>query len=553
MLRDEVAVIVVGAGPTGLTVSNLLGLAGIDTLLIERNAGLSAWPKAISIDDEGLRTCQALGLGREVLANALLDIGARYVSGERLLVQVTPTSRRNGYPLISTFNQPELEATLLAGLQRFDCVTTRFQHTLEALEQDEQGIVASIRTAEGELRRIACAYLLACDGGKSFVRRALNIPMRGSTFQQRWLVVDSIQDSDPSPFATFFCDPRRPSVSVPAPHNGRRWEFMLLPGETEADLLAEDSTRALIQQAGGPGDARIIRQAVYTFHAALACNFARGRIFLLGDAAHLMPPFGGQGMNSGLRDAHNLAWKLALVLQGRAHPRLLETYHEERYDHVAQMIRFSAFLGRAVMPMRRSSALMRDSLLAVLTALPPIRTFLSEARIKPQPRYQQGLLLSAGGRAGKVLAGQMLPQPQVLTVEGEAVLLDDVLGPGFALLRLHDDPLAAFAPIKGSIWERLDVRFVCVQPAEEGSRAAVEGRPGGGEPAEGDLTGRRPAAPLHEMADRQLSRFLGGKRDLFVLVRPDRYILGAFEAAKADAYALAFAHILGGKGVEGAL
>ncbi|MDQ2907116.1 MAG: bifunctional 3-(3-hydroxy-phenyl)propionate/3-hydroxycinnamic acid hydroxylase [Chloroflexota bacterium] len=549
-MRDEFAVIVVGAGPTGLMVSNLLGLAGIDTLLIERNAGLSEWPKAISIDDEGLRTCQALGLGREVLANVLLDIGARYVSGERLLVQVTPTGRRNGYPLISTFNQPEFEATLLAGLQRFECVTARFQHTLEALEQSDQGIIASIRTAEGKIRRIACAYLLACDGGKSFVRRALGIPMRGSTFQQRWLVVDSIQDSDPSPFATFFCDPRRPAVSVPAPHNGRRWEFMLLPGETGADLLAEDSTRALIRQVGGPGEARIIRQAVYTFHAALARNFSRGRIFLLGDAAHLMPPFGGQGMNSGLRDAHNLAWKLALVLQGRAHLRLLETYHQERYDHVAQMIRFSAFLGRAVMPTRRSSALIRDNLLAILTALPPVRTFLSEARLKPQPRYKQGLLLSAGSRVGKSLAGQMLPQPQVLTVEGQAVYLDDVLGPGFALLRLHADPVTAFAPIKGSIWKRLDVRFVCVQPAKEGDRVAEaergpRGEIAGSEQEERDAAGRRRAAPVHEMEDRQLSRFLGGKRDLFVLVRPDRYILGAFEEAKADAYALAFERMLG--------
>src|SRR5579883_1335446 len=196
------SVVIVGAGPTGLAVANLLGLLGIDALLFERNAALSSFPKAISIDDEGLRI---------------------------YLAKVAPTSNRNGYPLISTFFQPAFEAILLKGLDRFPHVRTYFQHTIESFEQQEQGVCLSVRDPDGTLLRVECAYLLACDGGKSAIRQALNIPMRFPLAEllpwtctnsrhrravdhaQRWLVVDCIDDDDPLPAAIFFCNPARPA------------------------------------------------------------------------------------------------------------------------------------------------------------------------------------------------------------------------------------------------------------------------------------------------------------------------------------------------------
>ncbi|HJT55495.1 MAG TPA: bifunctional 3-(3-hydroxy-phenyl)propionate/3-hydroxycinnamic acid hydroxylase, partial [Ktedonobacteraceae bacterium] len=429
------SVIIVGAGPTGLALSNLLGMAGIDTLILERNVGLSDFPKAIALDDEGLRVCQAMGLLEPILQHVLLNVSAHYVSGKRLLARVAPTDNKNGFPLISTFQQPEFESILLGGLKRFKCVTMAFQHSVEACEQNEQGVTVTVRTPDGGLKMINCAYLLACDGGKSTIRRALGIPMQGSTYTQKWLVIDSIQDEQLSKTITFFCNPQRPAVTVPSPQQGRRWEFMLLPGEQEVELLKPETIHQLIQQVSGAYDPHIIRQAIYTFHAVLARSFSKGRVFLLGDAAHQMPPFGGQGMNSGLRDAHNLSWKLSLVLRGLAGSSLLDTYNLERRAHSTQMINLSKFAGNIVMPTARPAALFRDILLFTLNSIPAAREYLTEMRIKPQPRYKKGFMLAG---VNKSVVGMMLPQPEVTTLQGDKVLLDEVLGTGFALLRYLD-------------------------------------------------------------------------------------------------------------------
>ncbi len=496
------SIIIVGAGPTGLAMGNLLGMFGIDVLILERNAGLSDFPKAISLDDEGLRICQAMGLGHAVIENVLLDIDAHYISGKRYLAKVAPTSKRNGYPLISTFHQPEFEATLLHGLKRFTCVSIQFQHNVETFQQSDTEVVLSVHTSEGMLKTYTCAYLLACDGAKSVIRRQLGIAMRGSSFSQKWLVIDTINDTDPSAVAVFFCNPNRPSVTVPAPHASRRWEFMLLPGEKEDELLQDDSIRSLIQQVGGSRNPQITRRQIYTFHAAIAQTFSKGRVFLLGDAAHLMPPFGGQGMNCGLRDAHNLSWKLQMVLQGVASAALLESYNQECHKHVAELIWFSKFLGTIIMPTSKALAFLRDSLFLTLNIVPAIRDYLTEARIKPQPRYKKGFLSFDGSRASKALTGMMLPQPEVKTSQGKTTLLDNVLGQDFALLRLCHKPDEAFASLNAGTWQRLGTRFVSIENELDGF-------------------------PLNQ-------------RDLFILVRPDRYIYGVFKEEDANAFASTF-------------
>lgn len=497
------SVIIAGAGPTGLAAGNLLGMMGIDTLILERNAGLSDYPKAISIDDEGLRICQAMGLHHAVMEHALLDVEAHYISGKRLLARVAPTREPNGFPFISTFHQPTLEAILRNGLKRYPCVSIQFEGEVECFEQNADRVIVTAATpGKGALssRRIECAYLLACDGGKSGIRCALDIPMRGSTYTQKWLVNDTEQDPDTTNAIKFYCNPARPAVTVPSPHFRRRWEFMLLPGETEEDLLRAGRANQLIRQSGGPFAPQIMRSVVYTFHAASAATYAQGRVFLLGDAAHMMPPFGGQGMNCGLRDAHNLCWKLRLVLQGLAHPALLESYSIERRQHTRQLIQLSTFLGNIVMPTSKPLALLRDGIFSTLNTVPPVRRFLSEAGIKPLPRYTRGFLLSPRLRVPLVasLTGKMLPQPQIDIEEDEQTLLDNALGPGFALLRLHEHAQKAFASLKSDIWQRLDTRFVAIHN------------------------------PIRHFPLRN--------PHLFVLVRPDRYVLGVFKEGHEEAF-----------------
>jgi 3-(3-hydroxy-phenyl)propionate hydroxylase len=537
---EAVSVVIVGAGPTGLTAGNLLGMAGIDTLILERNASVSNHPKAISLDDEGLRICQAIDLGDAVSKCILADIHAHYVSAGRFLAKVSPTSKRNGHPLISTFNQPEFEATLLEGLKRFECVNVRFQSSVVSFEQTDSKVIVTIRSPTGELQTVVCSYLLSCDGGRSTIRDILNIPMRGTTFAQKWLVVDVRTDEKPAPIAFFFCNPKRPAVTVPSPRNGRRWEFMLLPGEAENDLLKDENIAALIEQAGGSHHSRIIRKTVYTFHSMLAKNFSKGRVFLLGDAAHMMPPFGGQGLNSGLRDAHNLIWKLAMVLRGSGNDHLLDTYHEERHRHVAQMIRFSSFLGTIAMSTKGSVAYCRDIAIELLNRLPAVRVFVTEARLKPQPRYKAGFFLFCGRNKNSAMIGQMLPQPMVTTTQGHRILLDEALGTGFALLRLHHNPEDAFAGLKTDFWERLGARFVCIQPSRQEEHNAIYGelsQQGGYEPPG---SGMQPVVVVQ--ADD--TGFLGNNQDLFFVIRPDRYILGVFREKKADVFVSAFQGLL---------
>lgn len=277
---------------------------------------------------------------------------------------------------------------------------------------------------------------------------------------------------------------------------------MILPGENEKEFLYDDSIRSLIRQVGGSRNPQIKRRQIYTFHATIAETFSKGRVFLLGDAAHLLPPFGGQGMNCGLRDAHNLSWKLQMVLQGVANPALLETYNQECSRHVADLIWFSKFLGTIIMPTSKVIAFVRDSVFFIVNTIPSIRKYLSEGGIKPQPRYKKGFLFTDGSKASKTLAGMMLPQPQIKISQDKTTLLDNVLGHDFALLRFDHKSEGAFASLDADTWQRLGVRFVSIENQIEG--------------------------------------FPPNQRDLYILVRPDRYIYGVFKAENAIAFTSTF-------------
>ncbi|MGH7821996.1 MAG: bifunctional 3-(3-hydroxy-phenyl)propionate/3-hydroxycinnamic acid hydroxylase, partial [Candidatus Binatia bacterium] len=368
------SVLVVGAGPTGLVLANLLGRAGVSTLLVERNAETVSEPRAVSIDDESLRTLQTIGLADAMRQHLLWSTGYNYIAPSgRCFARIEPTTTEYGYPRRSNFHQPTLERILRQGLERFREVSVSFGHELESLRQDEDGVSARLVTPGGDAVEARADWLVACDGARSTVRTLVGIGMVGSTYEQQWLIVDTANDTDGYRHSRFFCNPRRPTVSVPGPGRTRRWEFMLRPGESAEEMLEPQAVRALLRPHRGDALAEIVRTAVYTFHARVAERWSERRIFVAGDAAHLTPPFAGQGMNIGIRDATNLAWKLAAVSRGAIGPRLLESYERERRDHAWRMILLAVRIGWVMMPTSAWRARLMTAVLGALSAVPSVR------------------------------------------------------------------------------------------------------------------------------------------------------------------------------------
>ena len=502
-LHSHYPVVIVGAGPTGLTLANLLGVYGVEALVLERNALTVNEPRAVSIDDESLRTMQAAGLADEVMAQTVAGYGSHYFSAKgRCFAKVQPTEQPFGYPRRNAFRQPVLERQLRDALPRFVQVTAAFEHELISFVQGAEGVTLQVRDGNS-VRDVTCDYLIACDGASSTVRRGLGIGMGGSTFAERWLIVDLENSPSPSPHTKVFSNPKRPCIALPGPELTRRYEFKLHPHEGDRDMLAPEAVQQLLATHEAAAQSKIVRKVIYTFHARLAERWGEGRILLAGDAAHLMPPFAGQGMNSGLRDANNLAWKLAAVTSGGLGPGLLDSYQRERRDHAASMIAFALNMGRVLAPPNALAAWAIESMFRVLSYFPKARDYIAQMKFKPPPRFAEGFIVPDGEGHKHTLVGRLYPQPRVLTADGKDVLLDDVLGDGFALIVRSVRADAVLTALAGKPWRDLKARIVIMADT--------------------------PAAPLP--ADIVAVREIGGGNprlarfnDHVILLRPDRYV-----------------------------
>ncbi|CAN5550443.1 bifunctional 3-(3-hydroxy-phenyl)propionate/3-hydroxycinnamic acid hydroxylase [soil metagenome] len=427
-------VLIVGAGPVGLLLANLLGMHGVDALVIERNDGTVREPRAVTLDDESLRTLQSAGLSDAVVQDVVLGYGVQYFSWRgKPFASIQPTRQEFGYPKRNAFNQPRLERTLADGLQRFPQVRVRFGHELESFEQDGDGVRCDARTADG-LVRIDARWVVGCDGGRSSVRALCGIALEGATYAERWLIVDLAERTLPLRHTQTFCDPLRPAIRLPGPHGTLRYEFMLHAGEDDAFALHEPRLREWIAQRH-PEDAvlPLVRKAVYVFHARVAERWRHGRVLLAGDAAHLTPPFAGQGLNSGLRDAANLGWKLAAVTRWGlgSDAALMDSYEAERRPHAQALIRMALRIGAFMQPKSRASAAVMQALLRTACLLPPVRDHVLQLRFKPKARLRAGWFERPSNGAH---LPEMLPQPRVDRPDRSRCRLDELLGSGFAVI-----------------------------------------------------------------------------------------------------------------------
>jgi 3-(3-hydroxy-phenyl)propionate hydroxylase len=433
-------VIIVGLGPTGATLANLLGTFGLSVTVIEAIDETFPLPRATHFDGEIMRVLQSIGLAEEALPFTHVNPGMTFVNLKHEVILSWPrpdtVGPHNWHPSYR-FHQPALEAVLRKGLDRFAHVSLRTGCELLSVVQSEDGVQAQfIARGKTTPEVVNGQYLIGCDGGRSPVRGILDVPLEDLGSHEKWLVVDVIMNREVTGLTdgtVQFCDPQRPTTYMRCVGQRRRWEFMVMPGDDIEALTSPEGVWGLLSPWLVPDDAQIERAVTYMFHGVIAHPWRRSRVMLAGDAAHLMPPFLGQGLCAGLRDAANLAWKLDWVIKGRASADLLDTYEQERSAHVRATIEHAIEVGEIIQTIDPEQARERD------------------AKLGQGPRKMSSLVPRLGAglhRAEDACAGFIFAQP----ILESGVPLDEFVGSNFAVIG-DRQLLDSVSPATRMLWD----------------------------------------------------------------------------------------------------
>jgi 3-(3-hydroxy-phenyl)propionate hydroxylase len=499
--------LIIGYGPVGATLAGLLARRGLRVAVAEQAADVYDKPRAISLDHEVMRIFQACGVAHEVASLTAPHPGTHYLGVDGELIHIfdpQPPPYPLGWVPTVTFAQPEVEAVLRAGAVRSGVADVFLATRAVALTQHDDRVEVALRGADGSPERVVTArYVVGCDGANSFVRRALGIAHRDLAFDEWWMVVDArpTRPVELPEKCIQYCWPARPATFIRGRGNLRRWEIKLLPGEDPEAFGARANVARQLARFVDPDAIEIWRSAVYRFHALVAERWRAGRIFLAGDACHQTPPFMGQGMCAGIRDAANLAWKLALVLRGGAADALLDTYEAERKPHVEALVKFAIQAGEVIGELDLDKARARDAAMRDLLRRGEAETI--------RQRYVPNLTTGVLDTTSEGVAGTLFVQPRIGT-EGEGTLLDDMVGPNFLLATTGAEAQTWLSSSSIDVWRRLG-----------GERIVL------GAQTEGDTGGVRHLSECGTMfADWMASLDVAA-----VVARPDRYVYGVARTA----------------------
>ena len=513
--------LIVGFGPVGATMANLLARRGLRVGVVESELEIYDKPRAITFDHEVMRVFQACRLAHRISEFTAPHPGAHYLGVDgRVIkkVESLPPPYPLAWPPTITFVQPEVERLLRQGVAGTTLVDVFLGHRGIGFTQDDRGVALTVRNLQqADERRLHARVLLACDGANSFVRKQLAIPLEDLGFDEWWMVVDTRirHPAELPPRCIQYCWPSRPATFVPGPGTLRRWEIKLLPGERPEEFGHYDNVVRQLSRFADPSCLEIWRFAVYRFHALLARRWRHGRVFLLGDACHQTPPFLGQGMCAGIRDAANLAWKLEMVLRHNAQDALLDTYEAERRPHVRSLVATAKEFGQIIGELDPEAARIRDETLHGQLERGEAETI----RQRFVPDLATGVVdRDPAARA----AGSLFVQPNILRRSrqhpaGEQVLLDDLLRFHFLIATTTLEAQEWLTLESRALWRRLGGERIVIAGVEQ------SGRPG--EASEDDIQ-------ILVEADTLFATWMAQHRCAAVVVRPDRYVFGM--ASDAD-------------------
>lgn len=521
---QKTQVVIVGGGPNGIALANYMGLYGIDTVVLESSEEVLPFPRAVGMDDEAMRVLQGVGLADIAIKDMIRNVPLRYYNARGVcFAEVKPSTAQYGWPMRNIFMQQLTEVTLREGLQRYACVDLRLGHTMGNVEQDEAGVRMQVTDNAGVEYCLEADYVIGADGARSEIRRQMDIGYTGMTHPAKWVVVDAANDKLEAPYTALHADPERPFVCIYLPYQYRRWEFMLHPGEDEEKMCEEGTIRGLIRNHIGDDvdDLEIVRIRAYTHNSRVASTFVKGRMLLCGDAAHITPPWAGQGLNSGLRDVVNIGWKVAAVVKGLANPAILQTYDTERRGHATDLIALADNMGAVLGMTNPILAGIRDWIFKATDSVDSLREHLVEFKFKPKAHITKGIVYHAGEEVyPDSMVGQLFIQPDVEDAEGQRRKFDEVLGDWFSIVGFKTNPVEHMSEENKAFWNTLQTRYVQVNRSRSGKSH--------------DERLQASGAVSVEDVDNLLADWFGKARDKIVIVRPDRFVAAITSASRLN-------------------